>query len=160
MSPHSDEFAQLKKLLATKRHEQPPPGYFERFSDRVIRRIEDENPVEENTGWLRLIGWLTSKPVLACAYGGVVVGALFAGFRLSEDLQPEPALQISETLHWFDSSAEPSMVFSSLQSGTVQPTPFAMVRSFSPASGASSWISAHGSDPYFQPVSFTTWTRP
>jgi len=39
MSDANDNFQDLKKLLKLKRHEVPPPGYFNNFSDGITARI-------------------------------------------------------------------------------------------------------------------------
>ena len=67
----------VEKIIALKRHEQPPPGYFRLLPERIIHRIEQ--------GEGRSIFWETwglafrVRPVLAYALGLTVCAALTAG---------------------------------------------------------------------------------
>jgi hypothetical protein len=79
IQPTPEESQDLLRLLALKRHEQPPPGYFESFSDLVIARIEAGENSTSQPWWRSL--WLTfqTKPVLASAYCLLAAGvSLFA----------------------------------------------------------------------------------
>ena len=60
MSDESNEFPELQRLLALKRHEQPPSGYFDRFPIRVMARIEALELKKETTGWRSFLASLTS----------------------------------------------------------------------------------------------------
>jgi hypothetical protein len=87
MNPESENFDQLRRLLALKRHEQPPPGYFDRFSRQVIVRIKageqgDEAP---NTWLQRFWAVIEAKPVFAGAFGAAVCGVLISGILNSEE---------------------------------------------------------------------------
>ena len=95
MSPIPDDFEQLRRLLALKRHEQPPPGYFHGFSRQVIVRIkagELGDPVEV-AGWSfgggsllqRIWATLDARPVLAGAFGVAVCGFFVVGALLSDN---------------------------------------------------------------------------
>jgi hypothetical protein len=55
MNSGDQEFEQLRKLLKVKRYEQPPPGYFNHFSDRIINRLEREVEALQREGFA---GWL------------------------------------------------------------------------------------------------------
>jgi hypothetical protein len=98
MSFDSENFESLRRLLAIKRHEQPPPGYFNTFSSDVIsrlreeqRRAQDLDKRFEQAPWLlRLFTMLETKPVFAGAFGMGVCALLIAGVVYSENVQPAP----------------------------------------------------------------------
>jgi hypothetical protein len=92
---HSDQedFESLRRLLALKKYEQPPPGYFDRFSHQVIARIRVEG-VTQKPGFLQMLtspmSWLQrawdsleNRPALAGAFGFTVCGALASGLYFS-----------------------------------------------------------------------------
>lgn len=72
-------FDQLRKLLALKRYEQPPPGYFNNFSRKVIARIEAADAAMELPWWQKLGLAFDFKPALMCGLGVLVCGLLSAG---------------------------------------------------------------------------------
>jgi hypothetical protein len=93
MENESENFEQLKKLLALKKHEQPPPGYFNNFSGKVVSRLRAErssqgDPLanfEKQAPWLvRLWQALETKPMFAGAFGAAVCGVVLFGIVMSE----------------------------------------------------------------------------
>lgn len=87
-----NEFTELRRLLALKRHEQPPPRYFQDFSANVITALRTEGRSrrrlelnEEVPAWiLRLQEWLQARPAFASAFGVVACAALIGGILVSE----------------------------------------------------------------------------
>lgn len=103
MSQESQDFSALRQLLRLKRYEQPPPGYFHRFSAEVMARIEAGETGERaaaarffwEAAWLqRWWSALEAKPVLAGAFGVAVCSLLIWGVVSSEkaDIQPMATL--------------------------------------------------------------------
>jgi hypothetical protein len=88
MNPDSENFDSLRRLLALKRHEQPPPGHFDRFSRDVMARIkngENGDKAKSELPWLRrLLGVFDAKPVFAGAFGTAVCAFLITGVVSSE----------------------------------------------------------------------------
>jgi hypothetical protein len=94
MNPQPDEFQELRRLLALKRYEQPPPGHFNDFSQQVIIRIRAGEHIDHfsileafswEAPWLqRLWGLLETRPILAGGFGVAVCCILMAGMFLSE----------------------------------------------------------------------------
>ena len=101
MNPSPEEFDRLRKLLTLKRHESPPPGYFNHFSDKIIARIEAEGQCIRISWWQRLFPELDAKPVLACAYGLVIMGLLAIGVGVSQSLDPEETAAPNLGRPWF-----------------------------------------------------------
>ncbi len=109
MSQDTESFEQLRRLLALKRHEQPPPGYFNDFSRQVIVRIkagergEPANVLERlflEAPWLqRLLNAFETRPILAGACGVAVCGLMIAGVLYSDsaDVSSVARVPISES---------------------------------------------------------------
>jgi len=98
--PPENDFAALRRLLSLKRHEQPPPGYFQNFSAQVTSALLEqsqsrkrrESPAEV-PGWIRtLFGMLQARPGFAGATGAIacalVIGAVLA---FEHNVAPPPA---------------------------------------------------------------------
>jgi len=78
MNAQPENFDRLQKLLALKRHEQPPPGYFENLSSRISDRIEQQREIARFPWW-RKLAVFDLKPAMVCATGVIVCGLLAAG---------------------------------------------------------------------------------
>jgi hypothetical protein len=89
MNSESNDFDQLRRLLALKRHEAPPPRYFNEFSSRVIARLTTPQS-EPLTWWQRLGLDFDLRPALMCGLGVVVCGLLSFGV-ISAMQMAEPA---------------------------------------------------------------------
>jgi hypothetical protein len=88
MNPDPQDFEQLRRLFAIKRHEQPPPGYFDRFSREVVSRIkagEQGDRVHDGSWLQRIWAALETKPVFAGAFGASVCAVLISGLLSAED---------------------------------------------------------------------------
>ena len=90
MTDNGEDFEKLRRLRALKRHELPPPGYFERLPDRVTTRIELEAAAAGHTSFW---GWVATRfdvrPLIACTCGVAVGGLLLTGFHISQTLQAD-----------------------------------------------------------------------
>lgn len=71
--------AEVQRILALKRHEQPPPAFFQGFSEKVIDRIQTAGPGPRPTLRQRLSLEFYGVPIYICAAGVIVCGLLVAG---------------------------------------------------------------------------------
>lgn len=90
MNRDPEDFDSLKKLLAWKRHEQPPPGYFNELPRKVWARIEEEESAP--SFWMRVLPAVGIKPAVAYAFGLVVCGTLIIGIGSSLKNDPNATL--------------------------------------------------------------------
>jgi len=79
MNPEPQDTSRLQKLLALKRHERPPPRFFNDFSDRVISRLHSPGAIEPAYWWQRLGLELDVKLAAIFAFGLVVCGLFLFG---------------------------------------------------------------------------------
>lgn len=153
MNPEQDDFKQLRQLLALKRYEQPPPGYFQSFSREVIYQIKSEAARTESSFAERLFGeapWLQrwwkaleTKPAFAGGLSFAICGLLVAGLLYSDapagpNVGTLPGmLQASDFPPTLMIAPRPALVdFSSTNGFYPQPEPFRTENSlFFPAGG-------------------------
>ncbi|HWC58595.1 MAG TPA: hypothetical protein VHC44_02800 [Verrucomicrobiae bacterium] len=88
MNPDSENFDSLRQLLALKRHEIPPPGYFDRFSRDVMARIKAGDTGDEigatRSLFSRFLRVFDVKPIFAGAFGTAVCAFLVSSVISSE----------------------------------------------------------------------------
>ena len=96
MESQPENFENLRRLLALKRHEQPPPGYFEDFSRGVFLRLQEGessraigwDSVTWEAPWLhRLWEALSGKPMLTGAFGVAACALVLGGVLYAERLE-------------------------------------------------------------------------
>ena len=80
MKPAPEDFGQVRRLLTLKRHEQPPPGYFNELPRRVIARLDAARSAESASWIERMIRIFELRPVLSGGFGVAAFGLLL--FRL------------------------------------------------------------------------------
>ncbi|MFM2082649.1 MAG: hypothetical protein RL380_1340 [Verrucomicrobiota bacterium] len=94
MSAAPDEFEKLRKLLALKKHEVPPPGYFDHLAGDVRARLRGGEHLKsdlweqmgEEASWMqRIWATLAAKPALATACGIGVCALALGGIYLIQD---------------------------------------------------------------------------
>ena len=97
MEPDPKEFDKLQKLLASKEKEKPEEGFFDRFSDQVLTRLEEPEP--KPTLWERLNDQVDPLRTAAAIFSTVIgLGVLFAldeGSNMAEK-KPESLGQTDE----------------------------------------------------------------
>jgi hypothetical protein len=79
MSDNEQDFDALRRLLALKRHEVPPPGYFEDFSLNVMARIRSGEAAARMPWILRFIQAFESRPAYPVALASSLCMLLLFG---------------------------------------------------------------------------------
>jgi hypothetical protein len=109
MNQNEQNFDNLKRLLQLKRHEVPPPGYFNHFSDTVISRIRSgeaghsmtfNERIQSQVPWLAgLINIFETRPGLVGAFAVSLCVLLLVVVVSSEhsDMAAKNLLAVSDT---------------------------------------------------------------
>ena len=135
MSNTPESFDHIRKLLALKRHEQPPPGYFNHFSDKIIARIEAAGLAAQTKWWQRMFASIEARPILACAYGLLIGGLLVVGMGVSQSAEADYATAPALANPWFVAAPLPAVRVS-------QPVAPQLVGQTDPASSVNPVISS------------------
>lgn len=110
MKDQSQDFEQLRRLLALKRHEVPPPGYFADFSSRVIDRIECEG-APSNDGLLAgLFSLFKVRPAISASFCLASVLVLLAATTLFEKSPAGNSAKMPTIQSRFARSPEPAVL--------------------------------------------------
>jgi hypothetical protein len=100
MNENETNFESLRRLLALKRHEMPPPGYFDNFSREVTARIRAGEmggtaDTSKQLSWLfRLLSALEAKPAFTGPFASALCMLLLFGIVFAErpDTTTQPLL--------------------------------------------------------------------
>lgn len=111
MNTEHDQFEQVRKLLALKKHEQPPPRYFQEFSSKVIARLHALEAARTVT-WRQRLGLdFDFKPAMVGVFGVAVCGLLLVAVVTSlgvpSSATPEFPLVGNSTALFSASAANP-----------------------------------------------------
>jgi hypothetical protein len=108
MNESGQNFEELKKLLKLKRHEIPPPGYFNHFSDGVISRIRAgeargdgslADRLNDSAPWLvNFLRIFEAKPGVVGGFATSLCLLLLFGVVLAEHSENTPKNAIGETV--------------------------------------------------------------
>lgn len=100
----------LRRLLALKRHEVPPPGFFEAFPERVRARILAGAKAPAPGWWERLALWRFWRPALAGACVALAAGLwIWQGEQRPSPATGQPLAGEPTTVpQWVESSLTPA----------------------------------------------------
>jgi hypothetical protein len=148
MSENEQDFDALRRLLALKRHEVPPPGYFEDFSSNVIARIRAGEAAARMPWYLKFMQAFESRPAYPMALASSLCMVLLFGIFTVEQ-NPSISSGLAEQV---GASGFPlATITSGAQSGSQQPLGVSTNNDLS--SNASLFNSQP--NPYFQQVNYT-----
>ncbi len=162
MNNSENNFESLRQLLALKRHEVPPPGYFHNFSGDVLARIRAGEASERSTAAERLSSeapWLVrflqifeAKPAFAGAFASALCMLLLFGIIYAE--RPENVSQPLLTSTYSGSAPLASLAPSALSQAS-DPTMLAL-NNTNPVMSLQPVASLFGQqNPLLQSVSFS-----
>jgi len=159
MNEEENNFDALRQLLKLKRHEVPPPGYFNNFSSQVIARIRaGETAGKQATAGENAPLWFSKflelfefKPAFAGAFASAVCLLLFFGIVYAD--RPDGGMQ-----PFLQNSAPSMATFATATPGMLPAATYAagMITSNNPTSSLQPNASFFGSGNLpVQPVSFS-----
>lgn len=105
-----DETQRLLRLLALKRHEVPPPGFFDRLPARVLVNIRAGTEMPDRPWWERVLDLVRHEPMVAGSYAALGVGAALFGVSVFQ-MALDPEVPAGATLQGLLTPTQPVSVF-------------------------------------------------
>lgn len=93
MNSPEEQFSELRRLLAIKRHERPPPGHFDRLAQQIRRALEAETVSACSTWWERLMSRFDMQPAWAAALA-VAVAAVYLFALVASQAPQSPRVSV------------------------------------------------------------------
>ncbi len=157
MNESENNFESLRRLLALKRHEIPPPGYFNNFPRQVMSRIRAGETAESRgiagLSWLlKFLQVFEAKPAFASAFASSLCLLLLLGIVYAE----RPDTMLKTTL--LASVTQPAVSLADATSPVFSPAPAqtGLMVSTNPVLSLEPVASVFGQEnPLAQPVSFS-----
>ncbi len=157
MNESENNFKSLRRLLALKRHEIPPPGYFNSFSGQVVSRIRAGETAESReiagSSWLlKFLQVFEAKPAFAGAFASSLCLLLLFGILYAEGPDGTPKATFLAAL------TQPAVSLADATSSVLSPAPAqaGLMVSTNPVFSLEPDASIFGpQNPLAQPVSFS-----
>lgn len=89
MNEHSDSHHKVKKLIALKRFETPPPGHQDLLASKIISRLEAEQMRAREPWYRRLMYSMNINPLVTTAYTATILAMLAFGWHYGEHFESE-----------------------------------------------------------------------
>ncbi len=89
MNELPDSNQKVKKLIALKKFETPPPGHSELLASKIISRLEAEQMRAREPWFRRWMHTLDLNPLLSTAYAAAIMALLAFGWHYGEHFESE-----------------------------------------------------------------------
>lgn len=84
MYPPEDAEKRLVRLLSLKRHELPPPGFFDQLPSRILVSLRAGTEIAEQSWWEKVWQTVVQQPMVGLSYATLGVGAVLFGISVLE----------------------------------------------------------------------------
>ncbi|MEO7298401.1 MAG: hypothetical protein ABI042_07480 [Verrucomicrobiota bacterium] len=95
MNSEQENFEALRKLLALKKYENPPPGYFANLPGQIWKKIKRE---PAPSFWSQFIGNWGLHPAVAYSFGLLACGVLFFGIVATLKTESTQSIQSAQSI--------------------------------------------------------------
>jgi hypothetical protein len=108
MKDSPENFERLQKLLALKKHEQPPPGFYDGLAGKIMTRVRSGAPAPEENWLFQLWISLVNRPAVSGTLAATIVGLFLVLFLQTGKIPVPSQSEQNAQLPWLnDGIGEP-----------------------------------------------------